>query len=125
MGNPIVHIEIAGKDGPVLESFYSELFDWKISRRDQGPSQYGFLEENTAGPIGGGIRHEPEGQAEVVFYVEVPDLEQAVEKATSLGAAVRIPPMSAGDITFALITDPEGNPVGLVQKDDSRPSDSD
>jgi len=34
------------------------------------------------------------------------------------GASVRIPPVDAGRITFALVTDPEGNPVGLIQKED-------
>jgi predicted enzyme related to lactoylglutathione lyase len=30
MGNPVVHFEIIAKDGPKLQSFYADLFDWKI-----------------------------------------------------------------------------------------------
>ena len=28
MGNPVVHFEIGGPDGPVLRQFYSDLFGW-------------------------------------------------------------------------------------------------
>ena len=63
-----------------------------------------------------GIRHEPQGKAELVFYIAVPDLDVAVAKAKELGAQIRIPPMQAPEVTFALILDPEGNPIGLVQK---------
>jgi predicted enzyme related to lactoylglutathione lyase len=38
-----------------------------------------------------------------------------VATAKSLGAAVRIPPMQHDGLRFALIQDPEGNPIGLTQ----------
>lgn len=116
MGNPIVHIELAGQDGPALETFYSELFGWEIDHQGEGDMQYGFIKDGSAGAIGGGVRHEPNGKAEVVFYVEVNDLKKAVEQATSLGAAIRIAPIETGEVTFAMIVDPQGNPVGLIQK---------
>ena len=62
------------------------------------------------------IRHEPEGKAEIVVYIEVKELEKSVEKAKLLGAEVRIPPMEYGDLHFAVIADPEGNPIGLTQE---------
>ena len=30
MGDPVVHFEIAGPDGPALQQFYRDLFGWKI-----------------------------------------------------------------------------------------------
>jgi len=116
MGLPIVHIEIAGTNGPELESFYRAMFDWKIDHQGEGDLQYGFIQEIADGDVGGGIRHEPEGPNEIVFYVEVENLENAVAQAVDLGASVRINPIDTGKITFALITDPQGNPVGLIQK---------
>jgi len=119
MGNPITHLEIAGRDGAKLENFYSQLFDWNIERREErnvGGFAYGSIKEGDAGPISLGIRHEPQGKAELVFYIAVPDLDAAVAKAKELGAQIRIPPMQAPEVTFALILDPEGNPIGLVQK---------
>lgn len=113
----IKHVEIAGINGERLESFYSSLLGWQIERRHPGGFDYGHIEMNDS--LSAGIRHEPEGRAEIVIYVEVEDVKASVGTAIKLGAAVRIPPMQAGDVYFALITDPEGNPLGLTQKPDS------
>lgn len=119
MGNPVTYLEIAGRDGDKLESFYSQLFDWQIERRDEhnvGGNRYGSVKDGDAGQINLGIRHEPQGKAELVFYIEVPDIDAAFAKAKELGAEVRVAPMPAPGVTFALIADPEGNAIGLVQK---------
>ena len=109
----IKHIEIVGTDGGKLKSFYSQLFDWSITRKDVAGFDYYDIELGDKPTVG--IRHEPDGKAELVFYVEVDDLDQSVEKAKELGASVRIPPKRSGDLRFALIEDPEGNPIGLTQ----------
>ena len=109
----IKHIEIAGKDGSGLRDFYSSVFGWEISSRDMGGFEYFDIETENLSTAG--IRHEPEGKAEVVVYFEVDDLQEAVERAESAGAAIRIPPMEYGELRFALIEDPEGNPIGLTE----------
>ena len=109
----IKHVEIAGLDGKKLKAFYSDLFDWEINRREIAGFDYYDAVGHEAPTLG--IRHEPEGQPEIVVYVEVKDLNAAVEKAQKLGASVRIPPMQYGELSFALINDPEGNPIGLTQ----------
>ena len=109
----IKHVEIAGKDGGKLQAFYGELFDWTITRRDVAGFDYYDIE--LGGELSAGIRHEPQGKPETVVYVEVSDLDQTVEQAKALGASIRIPPMRHGDLCFALIEDPEGNPIGLTQ----------
>lgn len=116
MGLHLVHYEIAGRDGEKLERFYSGLFGWEIERKKAGGYPYGQIAAAQEGAPSGGIRHEPEGKPEIVLYIGVPDVEAALEKARKLGAAVRIPVMRTPDVTFALITDPEGNPIGLVQE---------
>jgi len=110
----IRHIEIAGTDGERLRAFYEGLFGWEISRRPV--EEYDYFDVDVGGEFTAGIRHEPDGGAEIVIYVEVGDLDQAVENAEGLGARVRIPPMEHGALRFALIEDPEGNPVGLTQR---------
>ena len=112
MGKPIIHFEVAGTDGPELESFYQRLFDWKIDHQGEGDMQYGFISDGSAGPIGGGIRHEPSGEAEVVFYVEVENLAEAMEQAKALGGSVRIEPIDTGDVTFGMIRDPPSMRLG-------------
>lgn len=110
----IKHIEIAGIDGARLKSFYGKLFDWEIKRREIAGFDYYDIEAESEPTAG--IRHEPEGKPEIVVYVEVSDLHQSLEKAKALGAAVRIPPKTNGELRFALIEDPEGNPIGLTQE---------
>ena len=114
----IGHIEIAGKNGQELETFYSNLLDWKILRRDIGGFAYGDVQTEKGPTIG--IRHEPEGKAEIVLYVEVGDLKQSVARAEELGSTVRIAPRDGGNVLFALIEDPQGNPLGLTQKKTSK-----
>ncbi len=124
MGNPIIHFEVAGTNGPELEYFYSGLFEWEIDHQGEGDMQYGFVANGSAGPVGGGIRHEPGGEAEVVFYVEVDDLSEAMERAQALGGTVRIEPIDTGDITFGMIRDPQGNSIGLIQRPEDAPSEN-
>lgn len=116
MPNPVVHFEIAGRDGETLEEFYSKLFGWTIGRRHVGGYPYGDVEDAAPAELTGGIRHEPEGEPEIVIYVGVPDVAGFFDRAQELGAGVRIPPMEAGELTFALIEDPEGNPIGLIEQ---------
>jgi predicted enzyme related to lactoylglutathione lyase len=109
----IGHIEFAGTDGAALKDFYSGLFGWDISRRDVGGFDY--FDIATGAGFTAGIRHEPEGCAEIVVYIDVEDVDTAVATAQELGAGVRISPTEYGDLRFALITDPQGNPIGLTQ----------
>jgi hypothetical protein len=109
----ISHIEIAGVDGHRLQRFYADLFGWKITQRETGGFDYFDL--GVSGSPSAGIRHEPDGHAEIVVYLEVDHLDEVVATAETLGASVRIPPMRHGNLRFALIQDPEGNPIGLTQ----------
>lgn len=111
----IKHIEIAGVDGERLKNFYSELFDWPIERKDVSGFDYYDIDIKPGGKPTAGIRHEPDGKPELVVYIEVDNLDGTVKKAEKLGAKVRIPPMEYGELNFALIEDPEGNPIGLTQ----------
>lgn len=110
----IKHVEIAGIDGEKLRDFYRELFGWSIRQRNVSGFHYYDIE--TGGEPSAGIRHEPQGKPEIVLYVEVSDLDTSVAQAKALGASVRIPPMLHGELRFALVEDPEGNPIGLTQE---------
>lgn len=116
----IKHIEIAGVDGRALQSFYSRLFGWEMSKRDVAGVDY--FDADVPGALTAGIRHEPDGPPEIVVYVEVDALDESVKVAEQLGASVRIPPMESGDIRFALILDPEGNPIGLIEGNPENPA---
>ncbi|MEX0875662.1 MAG: VOC family protein [Actinomycetota bacterium] len=112
MSSPVVHFEVVGKDAKKLQSFYADLFDWKIDANN--PMDYGMVAAAERG-IAGGVGPSPDGGTHVTFYVEVPDLQAALDKAEKLGGTTVTPPMDVpGGPTLAHFADPEGNFIGLV-----------
>ena len=54
MGQPVVQFEVMGEDADKLQSFYSDLFDWKITSH----GNYGIVERHVNGDgvgIAGGV----------------------------------------------------------------------
>jgi predicted enzyme related to lactoylglutathione lyase len=120
MGHPVVHFEVVGKDGAKLNSYYSELFGWEIDANN--PMKYGMVTRdanvNAEGiGIAGGVGQGPDGyEGHVTFYVEVPDVEEALAKAESLGGTrIMGPETIMEQITLGQFQDPEGHMIGLVQ----------
>jgi len=124
MGQPVVHFEIIGSDPARLRSYYGELFGWTFSVGDtvtetvSKPGSYGFVDATTNGDgtgpnggVGGGEGFQPR----VLFYVGVPDVEAALEKAESLGGTRRMGPEGApGTLVVGHFTDLEGNLIGVA-----------
>ena len=116
MGQPIMHVEIIGRDARALQRFYGELFGWRISPAG-GPETgfYGLVDSATSG-VAGGIGQAEAGQSRVTFYVQVPDMQAALDQAAALGGKTLMPPMDVpGGPRIALFADPDGNVVGLMQ----------
>jgi uncharacterized protein len=121
MGQPVIHFEIIGRDGPKLREYYGELFGWEFGD-PIGPTNYAVTDRdanlNTDGVgIGGGVGTAPEGyDGHVSFYVEVPDVEAALAKAEELGGSRMMGPdeVPGVGITIGMFTDIEGRSVGVV-----------
>jgi predicted enzyme related to lactoylglutathione lyase len=120
MGYPVVHFEITGQDGPKLHSYYSELFGWDIDADNE--MGYGLVQrEGNTNPdgigIGGGIATGPQGYGgHVTFYVEVPNVEESLAKAESLGGTRMMGPEEVmPGLTIGLFNDPEGHVIGVMQ----------
>ena len=120
MGQPVVHFEVVGKDGRKLQSYYSQLFGWEIDA--DNPMGYGMVQrDGNTNPegigIGGGVGSGPEGyDGHVTFYVEVPDVEEALAKAQSLGGTRIMGPEKIMDtVELGQFADPEGHVIGLVK----------
>ncbi len=115
MPHPVVHFEIAGKDGKKLQDFYGKLFDWKVNV-EAGMGDYGLVEAGEGG-IGGGIFQAQEGMPPfVTVYVSVDDLQACLDKAVRLGGKAIVPPTPIPNVgAFAMFHDPEGNLVGLFK----------
>lgn len=125
MGQPVVHFEIIGKQPEQLWGYYGDLFGWEfdtsgsVSEAVSEPDSYGFTDANTTpdgtgipGGIGGGEGYD----SHAVFYVGVPDVEAALQKAESLGGTRRMGPNRAPgrDLVVGHFTDPEGNLIGVA-----------
>jgi uncharacterized protein len=113
MARPVVHFEIGGRDLPALRDFYAKAFGWTIT--DAGPD-YALIEAADGGLGGGLMRARDEIPPYVTVYVQVDDLETALEEVTGLGGTTLVPPMAINETaSFAMFSDPEGNVVGLLR----------
>jgi uncharacterized protein len=124
MGQPVVHFEIIGTDPEKLRGYYGELFGWEfdtsspVSDAVSEPENYGFVEPSTTddgvgipGGVGGGAGYD----ARAMFYVAVPDVEAALQKAESLGGTRRMGPEQAPTgLVVGHFIDPEGNLIGFA-----------
>ncbi|MGA8217051.1 MAG: VOC family protein [Solirubrobacterales bacterium] len=122
MGQPVVHFEVVGKDAEKLRNFYSDLAGWNFDVYEGGPTDYGVVprEGNTnsdGAGIGGGVGNGPEGyEGHVTFYIEVPDVGAALDKAEELGGTKMMGPDTPMEgLTIGLFSDPEGHVIGLVE----------
>ena len=113
MANPVVHWEITGKNAVQLQTFYSGVFGWQIDANN--PMQYGMV--NTGGEgINGGIG--PSGGPNLVrFYIQVPDLQAALDQVEKQGGRTLMAPaeVPGAGVTLAIFADPEGNEIGLMK----------
>jgi len=124
MGQPVVHFEIIGNDPGTLWGYYGELFDWEFDTGDatteqvSQPGMYGFVEGRTTGDgngINGGIGGGRGYEHRVLFYVGVPDVESALQKAERLGGTRLMgPEPESGDFAVGQFIDPQGNVVGVA-----------
>ena len=114
MGNPVAFFEVVSTQHEQAQRFYGDLFGWTVTADADG---YGLVDTG-AGPdaVGGGIGpSQTPGDTGVKVYVQVPDLQAALDRAEELGGKALVPPtdLPAGYGRFAILADPDGNPVGL------------
>lgn len=95
-----------------LADFYTALFGWRI----EAPNEWGWARVDTGpegGPVGAIARADTPG---VFFYVTVEELESHLERAQALGATAVVAPWEVDPATrIAVVLDPEGNRLGLMQ----------
>lgn len=116
MAAPVVWFEVAGRDLPTLTAFYEKLLGWKVDANN--PMNYGMVDTGGEGGIPGGIFAVPEGAQEyVTVYADVADIKASLKNAETLGGKVLVEPRPIdGGATIAMVTDPEGHPIGLIQQ---------
>ena len=114
MAHNIVWFEVMGQDGDKMRSFYGGLFGWSFDVLPE--MDYGLTKCDETG-VPGGIGSLPSGKGWNTFYVSVDNLEEKIAAATSGGGDVLLPATELSDGgRVAVVSDPEGRPLGLFQQ---------
>lgn len=111
--NPVVHLELQTADLQRAWAFYRELFGWNAEAIRVGSETY-FALELGVGVEGGIVEREVECSVWLPF-VEVPNLENATERARTLGAAVRVGPREGPAGWRCILAVPSGAEIALWQ----------
>lgn len=127
MSRPI-HFEIHAENPERAVAFYSGLFGWQIKKWD-GPMEYWMIvtgNDPQPGINGGMVRRRgpapTEGQCvnAYVCTIGVENLDQSLQKLTSLGGTIALPKMPVPGVGYlAYGKDTEGNLFGMMQSDAS------
>ena len=116
MGAPVVWFEIGGDDADRLQDFYTGLLDWQLTKMDE--MDYRLVETGGEGGIPGGVfASPPEAGNYVTVYAAVDDVAGSVTQAVELGGSLVQPPTPLPNGSMiAMVDDPEGHRVGLIQQ---------
>jgi uncharacterized protein len=112
MGRPVVHFEIGCRDRAKTGDFYSKLFGWQITAAGPASNIQTGSPQGISGHITS-LGHDPEHYT--TFYVDVEDVQAALDKAAELGGKKLVGPITIPTGTFAWFADPEGNMIGLLK----------
>jgi predicted enzyme related to lactoylglutathione lyase len=115
--------ELYTTDSEAAFSFYSEVFGWeKTDSMDMGEMGiYQMFGPEASDPFSyGGMMKKPEempGPPHWLYYIMVPDINEAVARVTELGGQVWNGPMEVpGGDMIAMCMDPQGGPFALHAK---------
>jgi predicted enzyme related to lactoylglutathione lyase len=115
----VVHFEINADNPERAAEFYSKVFGWKISKWD-GPMPYWLVTTGEKGQPGidGGIQKRTEPKGTTYNTVDVPDVDEFVNKIKRAGGKVLKPKNTIPGVGFfAYCEDTEGNIFGVLQPD--------
>ena len=114
-----VHFEVSAENVERAIEFYRKAFGWRIEKW-QGPVEYWLImtgDEKEPG-IDGGLMLRENVPAGTVNYIDVPDLDEYMARATSAGGTIVQPAMTvAGVGRMCAVMDPEGNVFGLMESE--------
>jgi len=120
-----VHFEIHGSDPERLVAFYSRVFGWSLT--NYMPGEYWLIDTGSGEGINGGLVKRrgasPAPDAPVdafVCSIGIDSLDSSLSSALAAGATLAFPKMAIPGVGWqAYIKDPDGNLLGLHQRDPS------
>jgi predicted enzyme related to lactoylglutathione lyase len=109
--------EIIANDQEAMKTFYSKVFGWHY-QLGEGAFAYVHFGPRTLpllGGIGAAKPNIPGFEPGHHFYIRVASLEATIERAVLAGGKTFVPPTKVDGYDFAMIKDPEGNAIGLIE----------
>ena len=116
----VIHFEIPADDPERGVKFYQKVFGWKINKWD-GPQDYWLITTGEKGEPGidGALMRRMPG-ATTVNTVDVPSVDEFVQKVIAAGGKVVMPKDTVPGVGYlAYCADTEGNVFGMMQSDPS------
>ncbi len=113
----VVHVEISADNPQAAGKFYADLFGWPV----ETDSQYNYTMFKTPAGLDGGFAqtnhpHSPTVAGDVVMYISTDNIDESLARAQELGAKIHQAKYHIPGVGhLAIITDPTGNKIGLLQ----------
>lgn len=114
--NPFVWYELVTSDIDAALAFYGRLLGWEAQDFPGGEGRYAVVSAEGKGV--GGVMTLPEGMRQPFWmgYVGMPDLDAAIARFMSAGGTVQRGPWDIPEVgRLALVTDPQGAGLALIQ----------
>jgi uncharacterized protein len=114
----IRYLQIPTADVDASAAFYDRALGWTIRTRGDGSTAF----DDTAAEVSGEwvLDRQPAGDAGVLVYVRVDDVEAILQKIAEAGGEIIVPPTSQGEtMAYATFRDPAGNVLGVFEEGSS------
>jgi uncharacterized protein len=109
----ISYLHIPSNNPPQSAGFYQHVFAWKVRME----ADHASFEDGTGHVIGAWVTdRESSGDAGVLPYVYVDDVDQVLTRVSANGGQVVRPPYAEGDLRVATFSDPSGTVIGVWQR---------
>lgn len=112
MPAPVVHFEIGSTDSAKTAAFYKAVFNWEMAAAGAAQLITGGHEGGPTGMLNA-LGHPPDNY--VMIYVQVDDIDLAIERAIAAGGTKIVGPAPLPDgRRFAWIRDTASNVIGML-----------
>jgi len=122
--NKVSHFEIPYDDQQRAKKFYQDVFGWQINKFADMDYYIAItckcdpktMVPTEPGAINGGLlKKDPTGEHPLIV-IDVPSIDEHINKIESAGGKVVMPTMKVGDFgLYARVSDTEGNVIGIWQ----------
>ncbi len=109
----ISYLHIPSTDPSASARFYAHIFGWSVREH----ALHASFEDGSGHVIGAWVSDRPGvGDAGVLPYVYVENIEAILERVRQAGGDIRKPPYVEGNLLVATFADPGGSVMGVWQR---------